>query len=394
MTSIAFFAHDEKDAAVRRRVRGFEDVGCEVVGFAMRRSERAELGWNRVDLGRTYDAKYLQRIGAIFSGADRAAAASHLLARAEVVYARNLDMALCARMAMKKTGLSRPLVYECLDVHRLMHRRDLAGLVLRRLERALLKETALVVVSSPAFLREYFNVHHPGRFRARVVENRIAPSPALGPRPSAAARAIPPLRIGWFGVLRCWRSLRLLTAMAARFGSAVEISIRGYPDVMLPDFHERVRAHSNIRYRGRYRSPEDLAEIYDDIDLVWAGDFHDAGFNSSWLLPNRLYEGGYFAVPAIAPAASETGRWISDRGAGFTIDEPLESTLSTLLQRLIETPGELTAVRQRLLAFPSQTFLQPVTEMRDIIGEAIAGCRMGASSMDGESVIAVYSSDY
>lgn len=383
MTSIAFFAHDEKDAAVRRRVRAFEDVGCEVIGFAMRRTERAELGWNRVDLGRTYDAKYLQRIGAIFSGAERAAAAPHLLASADVVYARNLDMALCARMAMKKTGLSRPLVYECLDVHRLMHRRDIAGFALRRLERALLRETALVVVSSPAFLREYFDVHHPGRFRARIIENRIAPSPALGVRRTGGGRAIPPLRIGWFGVLRCRRSLDLLADIAARLGSAVEISIRGYPDVMLPDFHERVRRHPNIRYRGRYRSPEDLAEIYETIDLVWAGDFHDAGFNSRWLLPNRLYEGGYFAVPAIAPAASETGRWIGERGVGFAIDEPLEETLPRLLQRLIETPAELTAVRQRLLALPCETFLQPVTEMRDIIGEAIAGREMRASPLGG-----------
>ncbi len=371
MTSIAFFAHDEKDAAVRRRVFAFEDAGYSVAGFSMRRGELAEQPWSAVDLGRTHDARFIHRLGAILSGARKAAGARGILEKCDLVYARNLDMALCARLAMAMTGARRPLVYECLDVHRLMHRTDLVGSALRMLERAILKSSTLLVVSSPGFVRDYFEVRHPGKFRAHLIENRIADAPALAPRPLSRERAAPPLRIGWFGVLRCRRSLDLLEALAVRFGSDIEIVLRGYPDVMLPDFHERVRKHHNMRYRGRYKSPDDLADLYGAVDLVWAGDFHDAGANSRWLLPNRLYEGGYFAAPAIAPADSETGRWVAAHGAGFLVEEPLEETMRALMEELLAAPDKITQAQASLTALPRETFVQPRDEMRAVVNAAL-----------------------
>lgn len=371
MTTVAFFAHDEKDAAVRRRVDALQNTGHRVVGFAMRRAERVELGWNSVDLGRTYDAKYVQRIHAVIRGAHRAAAARELLLQADVVYGRNLDTALCAQIAMHRAGVFRPFIYECLDIHSLMHRNDLGGAILRRIERRILENSALLVVSSPAFLRNYFNIRHAGKFDARLVENRIVGNDVLGARPAPADRKFPPLRLGWFGVLRCERSFRLLEELSTQLDDKIQILMRGYPDVRLPNFHERIRRRHNMRYGGRYRSPEDLAEIYGAVDLVWAGDFHDAGFNSQWLLPNRIYEGGYFATPAIAPANSETGRWIESREAGFTVHEPLESALPALLKQLANAPDRIAAARGRLTELPRETFIQPADEMRDVINAAI-----------------------
>ncbi|MCK5750502.1 MAG: glycosyl transferase family 1 [Oricola sp.] len=339
----------------------------------MRRAERAELGWNEVDLGRTYDANYLQRLGAIAGGVRRTLRAREKLAQADIVYARNLDTALCALAAMKMTGLSRPMIYECLDIHRLMHRKDIVGFLMRRLERLVLAHSNLLVVSSPAFLRDYFDIRHAKRFTARLIENRILDHPALGHRPVGPARAASPLRIGWFGVLRCERSLRLLESIAALFKGDVEIVMAGYPDLNLRSFHERIRKHFNMKYLGRYKSPEDLAAIYKAVDVVWAGDFHDAGYNSRWLLPNRIYEGGYFATPAIAPQETETARWIEDRNGGFVVPDPLEQTLPELLHLLLLAPDSIGNAREALLAAPRSAFVQPPSEMQDIIRAAMTG---------------------
>lgn len=375
MTTVAFFAHDEKDAAIRRRVESLESTQHKIIGFAMRRAVRTELGWNKIDLGRTYDANYGQRLSAIVRGVRRAAAAREKLAQADVVYARNLDTALCALAAMKLTGLSRPFVYECLDIHRLMHRNDIIGFVMRRLERVILANSTLLIVSSPAFLREYFDVRHPKRFSARLVENRILEHPALGNRPLIREWKGPPLRVGWFGVLRCERSLRLMERLASQYNGKVEIVMAGYPDLNLQNFHERIRKHFNMRYLGRYKSPEDLASIYNAVDIVWAGDFHDAGFNSRWLLPNRIYEGGYFATPSIAPEGAETANWIESRNCGFAVSEPLEETLPELIQHLLLEPSRVRDARERLLEASRSTFVQPVNEMPEIIRTAIAAFR-------------------
>jgi len=367
LTTIAFFAHDENDAAVRRRVSAFELAGFDVIGFAMRRREKHSDSWARIDLGRTHDGRMMHRLKQVFIGAKRAGRAKTLLDECDVIYARNLDMLLCAHLALQKTSITKPIVYECLDIHRLMHGRGAVGTGIRLLERRLLTDASLLVVSSPAFLREYFDINHPNTISAVVVENRLVSTSEFGSRPKGYPSKNGPLRIGWFGVLRCARSLNLLESIAERFESQVEIILRGYPDLSLPEFEARISRRENMHYLGRYRSPDDLAAIYGDIDLVWAGDFHDKGYNSRWLLPNRIYEGGYFGVPAVAPSDCETGAWIAERNAGFTINEPLNKSFSDLIASVIKSRTELDARRKSLLALPTTAFVQPKSEMRDVI---------------------------
>lgn len=375
MTRIAFFAHDAGDAAVRRRVRGFLDDGLHVTGFMMRRGEDATRDWPNVDLGQTRDAAYLQRGASIVSGARRAAARADLLAAADVIYARNLDMLATAFLARRRAGLTTPVIYESLDVHRLLTRSDAVGAAFRKLEGVLLKRTRRVVVSSPAFIANHFARHHAGSFQATLVENRMAAGAAYGPRPARAAASrdpSAPLTIGWVGVLRCRRSLDLLVTLARWFGDRLAIRLHGAPALTeIPDFHARIAGLPNISFHGSYRAPEDLATVYAGLDLVWAGDFMEAGYNSVWLLPNRLYEGGYYAVPPIAPAETQTAAWIEARGVGFTLAEDLAATLPELVARLMSDRAEIDARRTRLLDLPDSTFIQPHGELRAVIEEAL-----------------------
>jgi len=197
----------------------------------------------------------------------------------------------------------------------------------------------------------------------------------LGPRPDSAA-APPldrPLRLGWFGNLRCPRSLALMEALAARFRDRLEIVLRGYPALgEIPDFDVRVAARPGITYGGRYKAPEDLGALYGGVDLVWAGDFMDAGFNSVWLLPNRLYEGGWFACPPIAPVAAQTGKWIAERGTGFTVAEPIEDSLPALIGALMEDRSRIADAANALRSLPEDTFLQPEGAMADLLDTALA----------------------
>ncbi len=371
MTRIAFFGHDAADAAVRRRVQGFRDDGLDVIGFTMRRRDDIVTDWQNVDLGRTYDGAYGQRIRSIFRGARRAAAQRDLLASADVIYARNLDMLVTAFLAKRQTGLKTPVVYESLDVHRLLTRKDLIGLALRRAEGALLRRTRRLVVSSPGFLKNYFEVRHKGQYRASLVENRLAAGADYGARPARDASLRPaaePLRIGWVGVLRCRRSLGLLVDLARKLGPQVRIILHGIPALTeIPDFHDRIRGVANIEFHGRYKAPEDLAHIYGELDVVWAGDFMEAGYNSLWLLPNRLYEGGYYAVPAIAPEGTQTAKWINQRGAGFTIAEDLACTLPGLVRSLIADRGQIAVKRSHLLDLPDSTFVATRGELAALI---------------------------
>jgi succinoglycan biosynthesis protein ExoL len=375
MTRVAFFGHDAADAAVRRRVQGFRDDGLEVIGFMMRRKDEVEIDWENVDLGRTFDAAYGQRIGSILAGAKSAALEKGKLASASVIYARNLDMLATAFLAKHHAGLNTPVIYEALDIHRLLTRKDLIGLAFRRIEAMLLSRSRRLVVSSPGFLENHFDVHHRGRFQARLIENRLAAGADYGPRP-ARGRSDPtggrPLRVGWVGVLRCWRSFGLLLELARRFEKDVRIVMHGAPALTeIPDFHHRIQGLANVEFHGRYKAPEDLARIYSGLDVVWAGDFMEAGYNSAWLLPNRLYEGGYYAVPPIAPVGTQTATWIEDRQVGFTVEESLAEMLPALVEKLIADREPIEQRRERLLDLPASTFVQPRGELSTLIEDAL-----------------------
>jgi succinoglycan biosynthesis protein ExoL len=371
VVKLIFFGHDARDAAVQRRIRAFADIGVDVQAFTMRRGAPVEADWRNVDLGETRDAAFGQRIGALVAARPILREHREALRAADIFYARNLDMLALARWTKSMSGSRARLVYECLDVHRFLAREDALGAGFRAAEAALIGDVALVVVSSPAFAREYFDKRHPGRVRSLLVENRLPPGFEYGPRPAASTPADGKLRIGWFGNLRCERSLSLLLDLAARFPGRVELTMRGAPaQAAIADFDARVSGQSNVRFGGRYAWPQDLAEIYRNVDVVWAGDFHDAGANSKWLLPNRLYEGGYHGAPPVAPADSETGRWIEAHGFGFALAEPLAETLPAFVRNL--DAQKVARARERLLAAPMSVFVQPKDELQGVIDAALA----------------------
>ncbi len=376
MTRIAYFGHDASDSAIRRRVQAFRDDGLEVVGFMKRRADDVKTAWENVDLGRTFDGAYLQRIKSVFDGARRAAAERERLASADIIVARSMEMVATAFLAKRYAGLKTPVIYECLDVHRLLTRHDPIGFVFRRIEGALLDRCSRLVVSSPGFLDNHFARHHKGRYKAIVLENKNAAGADYGARPSREIEPVSlasPLRIGWMGVLRCSRSLDLLLGVAGQFKDRVRIEMHGMPAAReIPDFETRIAGFDNVAFHGRYRSPEDLAAIYAGVDIVWAGDFMEAGYNSVWLLPNRIYEGGYYAVPAIAPSGTQTSKWIEAHGVGFSEPEDLAATLPALVARLLDDRAPIAERRARLLALPDDTFIHQPGAHRAIIEEALA----------------------
>lgn len=377
MTRIAFFGHDAADAAVRRRVRGFVDDGLEVTGFMMRRRDPGTLDWDNVDLGETRDGAFVQRIRQVFTGARLAAEAHDKLAAADVIYARNLDMLACAFLAKRHARLDTPVIYESLDVHRLLTRPDIFGCLMRRIEHALLKRSAGLVVSSPGFIRNHFERHYAGDYHAFLVENRLGPGANYGARgcdrKSAPGDAARPLRLGWVGNLRCQRSLDLLCQLADQFPDRLEIRLHGQPArTELPVFEPVIEARPNMTYFGRYRSPEDLAGIYDALDVVWAGDFMEAGYNSVWLLPNRIYEGGYYCTPSIAPAGTETAAWLERHECGFIPGEPLEQSLPELIARLIADRSPIAGRAATLSRLEAETFIQPRGFLAGIVRQVLA----------------------
>ena len=333
---IAYFVHDLGDPAVRRRVLMFRAGGAQVVLVGFRRGAEpiAEVaGAPAHDLGQTHNARLAHRAAATVRQRLAAGRWRDVVAGADAVVARNLEVLWIAEAARRAGAPRARRVYECLDVHRLMASDGLPGKILRGLEHRLLGACDLLILSSPAFEREYFRPRHGLALPTLLVENKLLSLDGHAARPVLARTAGPPWRIGWFGALRCRKSLTLLADLAARHPGLVEVVMRGRPaHDEFDDFDAQVAAAPGVSYLGPYVA-EDLPALYGDVHFTWAVDFYEEGLNSSWLLPNRLYEGGYFGAPALALRGVETGRWLAGHGSGVLFDD-LSTQVAPFLQGL------------------------------------------------------------
>lgn len=331
----------------------------QLAGFRRSPAPAAIEGIVPVDLGETADGALAQRALAVLRNVAFPQAVKAAMRGADILIARNLEsLAIAHRIAD-----GRPVIYECLDIHRSLLGTGAASRAILKIEASLLEKTKAIITSSPGFIREYFDQRPTGNAEVKLIENKILLAPGEGfdaitpaPKPQGS-----PWVIGWFGMLRCSRTLRELAKLAQDAGGAVQIQIAGKPSpAELPDFEALVAAAPHCHYSGPYKA-SDLPELYASCHFAWAIDWFEEGQNSEWLLPNRLYEATAYATVPIVLKRHEVGRWLAERNAGLQIVETTE------LQSFF---GELDAARYNALqaqlsAIPRSAIMMGDSECRE-----------------------------
>lgn len=340
-----------------------------VLGFRRDAAAPPTVGGARtIDLGRTRDGRLVHRAWAVLLVALRPAAVRAATADADVLMARNLETLL---LAVRVRG-TRRLVYECLDIHRSLLGNGVVARGIQAIERRLLAAVDLVLTSSPRFADDYFRDRRSLAAPIRLVENKVLAIDA-GSVPAAVDRAGagPPWVIGWFGMLRCRRSLKALTALVRNSAGQVRVVLAGVPSEQeVGDLAAHVAGVPGMTFLGRYR-PSGLPRLYGRVHFAWAIDHFEEGLNSAWLLPNRLYEAlAHGAVP-IAIDSVETGAWLERHGVGLTIAE--DDDVVDLLRAM--TPGRLASARAAVDALPRSAVTAGIGECRALL-DAIAGTRI------------------
>ena len=320
---------DIGDPALARRIRGLSEAGAEVHAFAFDRSGMKSVEDVR-SLGTIRDGSIGGRFGSLFFAAVRLARYSRSLNGVSVIYCRNLDLAILG-FWLRMYCQSPRLVYEILDIHPVMFKRSFFARFLRFVERLMLSKVWLLVVSSEDFLRHHFRTVQGFSGRHFVMENKVSGSFCI--RPCRSQRSDGPFVIGYFGKLRCDRSLRILSNLARRFPDIVRVRIAG---TAIPEVQSALRellTLPNTEDMGSYVYPCGLADIYRGVDFNWGFDFFDTN-NARLLIPNRVYEGGASGVPMLAEAGTATGDYISAHKLGITFGEPVESNLFVFIDNL------------------------------------------------------------
>ena len=389
--NISYFVHDLDDPGVARRVRMLSLGGANIKLTGFHRSEKPVAcieGVEAVDLGKTEPARLLSRTLSVAKVALNLKGAESALCNADVIIARNLEMLLLAVRARNRFAPDVPVVYECLDIHRLLLSKKPAGRALRLLENSLWRQTDFLLTSSPAFVRNYFE---PRKFPAavRLVENKVlhlggdtAPQELRRPAPGE------PWRIGWFGVLRCRKSFDMLARLARELPGRVEIVLRGRPaPSIFPDFEGEVARAPGMSFGGPYRNPADLGAIYGDVHFAWAVDYFEEGLNSAWLLPNRIYEGCLWGAVPLALKDVETGNWLARKNIGVLLpDHPYDALFNFF--RSLNTE-QYQALAASVLSIPRGDLMDDDETCRALVASLPAGRTAPAQTRrDRKTIIA------
>ena len=273
-------------------------------------------------IGTISHGKYLQRIGRLITALPKLRRA---MRDRDIVYASSPDMALLAMIAGMFMG--KKFILEVGDVREIQTAEGLKGRLVRIVDRVLTNRCSLLVVTAVGFLDNYYRNWLRSDVPAIVVENKIEAS-LTSARPGAMRGNLPqgrpfidrPLRIGYFGLLRCQWTWDVLKAFALKHPKDVEIVMAGYP--MEPaDIAEQANSIPNVIYSGEYKSPNDLPRLYGAVDLVWAcyKFIGPRDWNLKWARPNRFYESCYFGRPLISRLGSSDSKEVDRLKIGFNI---------------------------------------------------------------------------
>jgi len=241
---------------------------------------------------------------------------------AECIITYGIDLTLLAWLSTLGTSKTIPIVLDLLDIRGALLRPTILGKILRAVQRFIIAKIRLLIVSSPQFVTEYLEKReHLEVGQWQVIENKVDIRQLDGYSMPPPCLDNGPLTIGYFGILRCQRSLDILLRAVERSRGGINLYIRGIATGLIHDL-ESLSQLPNVIYGGPYRNPQDLAEIYGACDLIWACYPYSEELtgNWCWARTNRFYEACFFHRPPICNIGTQDAVTAVEKRIGLTID--------------------------------------------------------------------------
>jgi succinoglycan biosynthesis protein ExoL len=340
------------DARIQRRLAAFARLGVEPTVLAFERPyyPGKPITGGYQSLGRVEHGKYFSRLRPLLFALPKVRSACKT---ADVVYAFSLDLLALAWLATRMTRRRPRFVYEVADIHPTLVGRGVRAAIMRGIERKLLNDSSLLVVTSEAFITGFYrDIQGMSGLRYQLVENK--PELDAGDEPAPRPRLEQPhITIGYFGVLRCERSWRVLRRLAEQGQGRIKVYLRGVP-LNIPNFEAEARESPWVEYGGPYVAPDELRTMYDQIDLLWVAHRVDENNSLLWNRTNRFYEGCAFQKPMIAQVGTQDCTVVIDRGLGLAIDLLNPDAVVDRIARI--TPSDLEQWQSSVSRLPRSVY--------------------------------------
>lgn len=314
-----------------KRVMAMEHHGVESKILAFERNYYEGKQWSNgyKSLGFIQHGHYLRRFGKLLKAVPIVRKTSQ---DSQVVYCFGLDMLLIAWVANCFLLKKPKLVYEVADIRDALLSNSIKGILLRWLERFLLKRIRLLVVTSQAYIDGYYQgIQHLCDLNYQIIENKLT-SHELPDIITTTdyQKADDVIWIGYFGLIRCRQSWKVIKELVSQGQGRFRVYMRGIL-MGLDDLAKEIHQTEYVDFHGPYIAPDDLPKIYGQVDLVWVAHYHGKS-NTQWARANRFYESCYFQRPMITQQGTQDGQVAEQWGLGQSIDlRHLQQAVASLI---------------------------------------------------------------
>lgn len=252
----------------------------------------------------------------------------------DCVYTAGLD-ALMGVIPYKRSCGAK-VVYEVADLrnlHLATARNPLKRFVQRavsRLERRLLSDVDLIVVTSKKYYDEYY-----ARFidPDKVIFVPNVPDPA--PFHAYQKKNSGPFTVGYIGGIRYLEQMKMLVDAAERAGARVFFAGGGETQECYEELVRYCDGKSHVEFTGTYSYESDVADLYGRADCIYS--VYDASIpNVRIALPNKLYESILCELPILAAKGTYLSELVEEWGVGLSVDCESVDELECVLRRLMD----------------------------------------------------------
>ena len=276
-------------------------------------------------IGEIKHANYFLRINGIVSGVRKVLKATK--DRDVLYYIPNVEVAMIFRMFS-----SADYVYEESDLKHTYVSSKLVQGLLENVDKRIIRKSVVSAFTSEGFVKYHYGDNPPQNIC--YVFNRLNTGILNLPVPEKKAVDINHIKFGFVGKVSFKSIVAFARCIVEKYPQH-EMHFYGTSNVKYEKDVEDLSARSNMHLHGRFKNPDDLPNIYKDVNIVIA--LYDVdSLNVLYAEPNKLYESIYYRTPILVSSGTYLAEKVHRLGIGFDIDATDPAKIDSFISELTE----------------------------------------------------------
>ena len=246
-------------------------------------------------------------------------------------------------------------IYEISDILYAYPKYDKVRFLMKLLDKRIIRKAKYVVMTSGGFQK----FHGLNDEKVILLPNKVSPV-LMNVERHPISYIEHKLRFAFVGAIRYDAIFRFAQTIGERFPDDEFHFYGGAPERTLKRVRSLTDQYSNIYHHGPFKSPRDLSQIYNEVDVIVAC-YDTHSLNERIAEPNKLYESILFCRPLIVSEETYLAQRVADYGCGYAINPSSVDSIASFVKSL--TVRELTAISENELHTDVKEIIYDATQL-------------------------------